>query len=78
MEKKVERLNAESEKALRDLIDYKQELAQGELLPKVSDEDVEMGGAESQTAILGQMELLRRLKRNIKQDTHPNLGMRTR
>lgn len=38
MEVKVEKLTAESEKALRDLIDYKQELAQqGELLQKVRD-----------------------------------------
>jgi len=39
MQKRVEKLTTDSEKALRDLIDYKQELAQqGELLQRVSDE----------------------------------------
>lgn len=107
MEKKVEKLTAQSEKALRDLIDYKQELAQqGELLQRVSDEaaaastaasasaaasrsrsarrerrldqssddesgsfeppaegeDIEMGGTESQAAILSPTELLKKAR----------------
>jgi hypothetical protein len=45
MEKKVEKLTAESEKALRDLVDYKQELAQqSELLQRVSDEAAAASG----------------------------------
>jgi septal ring factor EnvC (AmiA/AmiB activator) len=107
MERKVEKLTKQSEKALRDLIDYKQELAQqDELLQKVSDkaaaasiaasasaaassskaarkerkldqssddedgsseppaedEDTEMGGTESQAAILSPTELLKKAR----------------
>lgn len=122
MEKRVEKLTAESEKALRDLIDYKQELAQqGELLQRVSDEaaaastaasasaaasgrraarrerrpdqssddedgnfeptaedeDVEMGGTESQAAILSPTELLKKA-RDEYQTTYTSQTLRTR
>jgi len=102
MEKKVEKLTAQSEKALRDLIDYKLELAQQSdmlqrvvdeaaasapaasggiraakrerrpdqssddedesLEPPADDEDAEMGGTESQAAILSPTELLKKAK----------------
>lgn len=51
MEEKVERLTRESEKALRDLIDYKQELAQqGELLQSVIKESVTSSSAAATAA----------------------------
>jgi hypothetical protein len=51
MERKVEKLTKESEKALRDLIDYKQELVQqGGLLQRVSDEAAAASTAASASA----------------------------
>jgi E3 SUMO-protein ligase NSE2 len=51
MQKRVEKLTTDSEKALRDLVDYKQELAQqGELLQRVSDEAAAASAAASASA----------------------------
>jgi E3 SUMO-protein ligase NSE2 len=64
MEKRVSKLNAESEKALRDLIDYKQELAhQDELLQSVSDEAAAASTAASASAAASRNRAARRERR---------------
>lgn len=64
MERKVEKLTAQSEKALRDLIDYKQELAeQSELLQRVSDEAAAASTAASAATATGGTRAGRRERR---------------